>query len=570
MAPHDMSRPSDSSAADIPAAASPPAAAFPQPVSAPEVPPTAAEPDPSTDSPTVRSEVPEAKSVSPPPSSTVGRSTAPTSPPVDPPQTTKKSRTQSTTARQSQVTETPFDAMIKNGPPWLVSTVFHMVLLIILGLWALSANRTSNVELDAVYAEKLGDQLDQDTLNLPTIDDSLADEIVLTPNDLPEVDDPLAQPAPAQPANNALLAMSDDEPIHIGLALSGREAGMKRALLAAYGGNATTEEAVLRALKWLARNQRSDGSWSLKGPYKNGSGTENRAAATAMALIAFQGAGYTHIGAKSSPFKKVVENGTAWLLKQQDTDGSFFRSGPYNHRFYTHAQATIAVCELYGMTRDESLKQAAERAINYCVRTQDIAGGWRYAPRTDSDLSVTGWVVIALQSAQMAGIEVPYDTLRRIERFLDITSESDGRRYAYKPGNMPTATMTAEGLLCRQYLGWWRDDERLVDGVDYLLEHPIDYDDPNVYYWYYATQVCHHMEGKQWRRWNEVMRQEVPAHQRQVGRDHGSWDPGSDRWGRHGGRLFVTCMSVYMLEVYYRHLPIYQYRIVNAKPDDAS
>jgi hypothetical protein len=79
----------------------------------------------------------------------------------------------------------------------------------------------------------------------------------------------------------------------------------------------------------------------------------------------------------------------------------------------------------------------------------------------------------------------------------------------------------------------------------------------DVYYWYYATQATHHMEGKIWDEWNRVMRDKVPAHQVKGGPESGSWNPNSDKWGTAGGRLFVTCLSIYMLEVYYRHLPIY-------------
>ena len=73
-----------------------------------------------------------------------------------------------------------------------------------------------------------------------------------------------------------------------------------------------------------------------------------------------------------------------------------------------------------------------------------------------------------------------------------------------------SAWLTAEALLCRQYMGWARDDRRLVRGVEWLTssENLIDYgNNRNVYYWYYATQVVHHMEGEYWRRWNAVMRQ---------------------------------------------------------------
>jgi hypothetical protein len=125
-----------------------------------------------------------------------------------------------------------------------------------------------------------------------------------------------------------------------------------------------------------------------------------------------------------------------------------------------------------------------------------------------------------------------------------------------------TLTMTAEALLCRQYLGWKHDDERMRQGIDYLLANTIDYNgDQNVYYWYYATQACHHMDGDDWNRWNSVMRQAIPTAQVKTGAERGSWSPSNDRWGAHGGRLYVTCLSVYMLEVYYRHLPIYKWRL---------
>jgi hypothetical protein len=118
-------------------------------------------------------------------------------------------------------------------------------------------------------------------------------------------------------------------------------------------------------------------------------------------------------------------------------------------------------------------------------------------------------------------------------------------------------TMTAEALLCRQYLGWKHDDPRLLKGVAYLVEHTIGNSNNDVYYWYYATQVCHHMEGEAWTRWNAAMKRELPAQQVKSGAESGSWSPRGDEWGDQYGRLYKTCLSTYNLEVYYRHLPIY-------------
>ena len=345
----------------------------------------------------------------------------------------------------------------------------------------------------------------------------------------------------------------------IGVALSGRELGMKQALLDAYGGTAATEAAVLLGLKWLAAQQdKKTGHWSLQGPYPDGSRDQNHEAATAMALLAFQGAGHTHQASSNSPFAPVVRRGWNALLRKQQADGNFFRATSYIHRLYTQAQCTIALCELLAMTRDESFREPAQRAVDFCVRAQAPQGGWRYDVATDSDTSVTGWFVMALQSARMAGLVVPTDTLEGVRRFLNRVATDGGRRYAYQPGQPPRLSMTAEGLLCRQYLGWQRDDPRLEAGTQFLLANLPDWEDRDVYYWYYATQVCHHMEGAAWREWNEVMRQILPENQIKEGRQRGSWDPTDDRWGEFGGRLYVTCLSIYILEVYYRHLPLYR------------
>ena len=129
--------------------------------------------------------------------------------------------------------------------------------------------------------------------------------------------------------------------------------------------------------------------------------------------------------------------------------------------------------------------------------------------------------------------------------------------------------MTAEGLLCRIYLGWPSTHPALLQAIeDDLLPNTPSLEDDNysVYYWYYATQVMHHMEGDFWQKWNAVMRQAVPENQVKEGREAGSWDPmkpSEDEWARYGGRLYVTCLSLYMLEVYYRHLPLYASPFVN-------
>ena len=450
----------------------------------------------------------------------------------------------------------------KRAPPWLVSLVVHLVLIVVLALIQIipPMDDVIVIESEPVLAEKLGEQLIDDMLQS-------AEELNLeiTPTlalDEKPVDDPFA----ALPKIDLALidpnsGVDSVEAPTIGMALSGRQEGGKKALLAAYGGTATTEAAVREGLLWLKRNQERDGTWSLLGPYSDGSssGMDNKVAATAMALLAFQGGGHTH---RTGEFKDVVAKGWAALLKMQNADGYFECDTGYNWRLYGQGQATIAICEIYGMTQDKGFKEPAVRAVQWAINAQSPSGGWRYVPKEDSDTSVTGWYVMALQSAMMGYLDVDAKCLDKISEFLDSVGRVDQSQYAYQAYMKdPKLAMTAEGLLCRQYLGWKHDDERLRRGVEYLLANKINYKQQDIYYWYYATQVLHHMDGSDWNEWNAVMREEVPRHQVKTGPEKGSWSGVDDEWGSKAGRLYQTCLSIYMLEVYYRHLPIYKYRL---------
>jgi hypothetical protein len=448
------------------------------------------------------------------------------------------------------------EPVLRESPPWLASAIFHMALMIVLGLLLLSSEAKYDLLLDAGYSDDVGDPILEEP-ELVTGDFELDDEL-LTPQNLPVVEDPFATPDVQQIAPNPVLATGPVVPTTIGVALTGREPGMKEALLKAYGGTSHTEGAVALGLRWLANRQKRDGLWSLSGPYADGSRANNEAAATAMALLAFQGAGYTPQSDPQHAFTTVVRRGWNAMLKMMDDDGRFFHDVPTGHQLYTQAQCTIALCELFAMTGDYQYRDAAQKAVDYCVKIQANEGGWRYNPGSESDMSVTGWFVMALQSARMAGLDVPSPTLDRVNDFLNSVARDEGTRYAYRAQDGATLALTAEGLLCRQYLGWEHNDPRLQAGVAYLLDNLPDWNQRNVYYWYYATQVLHHMEDSPWRIWNAEMRKLLPEKQVKRGRERGSWDPGGDRWGGEGGRLYVTCLSIYILEVYYRHLPLYQ------------
>lgn len=360
--------------------------------------------------------------------------------------------------------------------------------------------------------------------------------------------------------NTLTSAIGDETRTPIELALDGRSGKTKAGLLARFGGGEDTEAAVELALEWLSRNQLDDGSWSLRGPYTSGGNMESSVAATAMALLAYLGAGHTPAEGK---YKKEVQRGIQVLLKTQGRDGRFGNGvDRQNGQLYAQAQATIAICELYGMTKSITYRGSAQRAVNYAADIQSPEGGWRYRPGVDADTSVTGWFAMALQSALMAELNVRRESLDRVSSYLDKAASSDGSRYAYQPpGQNSSVAMTAEALLCRQYLGWLRSDKRLVSGIAYVNAAPVAWSNSDVYAWYYATQVVHNVDGADWSRWNDRLKPVLLENQEIHGPEAGSWPNSQDRYGRTAGRLYVTCLCVWMLETYYRHLPLYGYRI---------
>jgi hypothetical protein len=448
---------------------------------------------------------------------------------------------------------------LKMGPSWLISLALHMLAVLVLGLiWLPSGVSRGPVDLEAVYSEELGEQVEAQPIEVADAQQPEVTEELTSLEKVPLVEDPNMAPPEVPLAPEGIGAEVPFTAPVIGSPLRGRELGMKQQLLRKYGGSEVTEQAVLEGLKWLSRQQLKDGSWSLKGPYADGSNVERAEAATAMALLAFQGAGNTH---RRGQFKENVAAGVKALLRFQDAEGNFYGKTGGNAALYTQAQCTIALCELYGMTGDSALRDSAELAVKYCIEAQDELGGWRYQKAQDSDTSVTGWMVMALQSARMAGIEVPPQVFKKVGLYLDKAAVDGGSQYKYQPADSePRLSMTAEGLLCRQYLGWSRTDQRLIQGCDILVQNLPSWSNRDVYYWYYATQVLHHMEGEHWVKWNDVMRQLLPEKQEKQGAERGSWHPTKpelDAWGPQGGRLYVTCLSLYMLEVYYRHLPLY-------------
>ena len=343
------------------------------------------------------------------------------------------------------------------------------------------------------------------------------------------------------------------------------------------GGTPETEEAVRRALVWFTRHQSKDGHWDIDEFMKNYKAAGRRAdgrgnrrdqdvGVTALAALAFVGAGHTHVAARGADgpteHADIVRKAIDWLLAGQKEDGDLRRTG----QMYDHCLATMVLCESYSMTGDERLVEPVRRAVDFTLKAQNPNEGWRYSPRSDNDTSVLGWALMALKSAEIAGFAVPPKAYRGAAHWLDrVRTGTHKGLYEYQPGRKPSPAMTAEGLFSEMLIEYDPASPRTAESIAYLLKHepryvPQDRERTNFYYWYYATLALHQLGGEEWEKWNAMVREALVTSQRDDGPCAGSWDP-RIRWGEYGGRVYATAMATLTLEVYYRYLPFYDLRL---------
>ena len=337
----------------------------------------------------------------------------------------------------------------------------------------------------------------------------------------------------------------------------GRGQATRSKLVDIGGGNKASEAAVARGLIWLVKQQKPNGSWVFDGSSKGAT-----IAATGMGLLPLLAAGQTHKStAKDNKFKANVDAGIKFILVNQKPDGSFnFGSSTY---MYDHAIVTVAICELLGMSGDKALVPYAQKAVNYIVAAQSKNGSWGYQAGKDGDTSIVGWQIQALQSAKLCkDLVVDKKAFERCRKFLDsVAVGSSKSQYGYASASA-TPTMTPVGLLCRYYVdGWGPNNPGMAAGVGAILKGQLPNKAyTNIYYYYYATQVMHFFEGKEWyETWNPAMRDMLISTQTPQGKkDEGSWEADKDLIGTNCGRLGTTCLTLMTLEVYYRHLPLYK------------
>lgn len=405
---------------------------------------------------------------------------------------------------------------------------------------------------------------------------------------------PASRAAESAPATaSAAAGDPEDRP------LANRQGPPHERALERFGGNRRTERAVADGLAWLAAHQREDGVWERErfdlrcppddrcgGAAVDRNNHELNVGLSALATLAFLGAGYTH---EQGPYAETITRAFNYILAQQTSDGTFSPTSAF--QTYNDAVATLAIAEASIMTGDPVFDRPLRRAVASLARSQQESGGWDYTahPTNRNDTSITGWVLMALKSAQAAGVSPPADTVWRMIGHFERATELDGRVWYADEGigvQRDRATgqrvqrfgpaMVAVGLYAHATIGWRPDDAIAIRQAERLLADPPSYErmtrlDPSglhsEYYWYYGTLALFHRGGDEWGTWNRALRdciveyQERPVRPNGLRRHtYGSWPPFGlkwGKWGKMGGRIYSTAINVLTLEIYYRYVPAY-------------
>ena len=318
------------------------------------------------------------------------------------------------------------------------------------------------------------------------------------------------------------------------------------------GGSDATEKAIIAAIEWLSKVQEKDGRWDTR---KYQAETDYDVGGTALALLCYYGWGARHD--QHGKYQENVKAALQWLMSQQREDGSLARRG----MMYSHAIGSIALCEAYGITKDEKIKSAALAAIKYTINAQhQQRGGWRYSPGQDSDTSVTGWQVMALHSARMAGIELPEKPFDLARKWLDFAGGGEhGGLYGYQSPTDISRAMVATGMFCRQLDLVPPSNPKMIESAELMKRYPIRDNNPDLYYIYYGTLALYQHQGSIWQEWNNNLKRILPEIQVKTGNLAGSWNLSRSNT-KGGGRIASTTLAILSLEVYYRILPMYGFR----------
>ncbi|MFC7338827.1 prenyltransferase/squalene oxidase repeat-containing protein [Haloferula chungangensis] len=330
------------------------------------------------------------------------------------------------------------------------------------------------------------------------------------------------------------------------------------------GGTEQCEVAVVKGLDWLQKTQNPDGSW----------GKSKKAAMTGLAVLAYLGHCETPLSEK---YGETVLKGITYIVnvgvkkKGRLVDGNEPNPMPYEHAIATYALGeSTTFCKQLGLNIPK-LEEITQQAGQYIIDNQHTkSGGWDYGYAEDGkrggDLSVTAWQIQALKACKHTGLDFRNmsGSIKNALQYVEECQNRDGG-FDYLPGRKSHSpdgysTLTGAGMLSFQM--WEKENHAAVrQGAKYAdknAKFKYNEADCDLYGHYYLAQAMIARGGPEWKKYNDMIRDELLKNQ---GAD-GSWKkPGGGTKVNAVAAQFVNdahyrnCLCILMLETYYRFLP---------------
>jgi squalene cyclase len=304
------------------------------------------------------------------------------------------------------------------------------------------------------------------------------------------------------------------------------------------------DQAIDRGLAWLANTQEADGSWESQGYGKN-------VGAISLALLGLMARGNLP---GEGRYGHVVGKGVQWILAQAKPTGiiQFTEQSKQAPVMYGQALATLMLSEVWGQTRyrDERGDIAAvlRRAVDLIIQVQGPKGGWGYkSVPQDGDTSVCVMQVMALKSAQEAGIYVPEDTITRAIELIKTRYNEQTNTYGYRSTKFAYNHMgsSAAGTTIMFITG--EDDPRYSTKAQQRLLRGLRDEIKQIghkhYFTYYGSVSAYIAGEKQFAEWMKYLEPWLLKSQR----SNGAW-----------GATHDTGFAILAAALPYRYLPIYQ------------
>jgi hypothetical protein len=303
-----------------------------------------------------------------------------------------------------------------------------------------------------------------------------------------------------------------------------------------------------RGLQYLANTQGPGGDWQT--------GQQVGPGVTGLCLMTLLASGEDP---NFGPYSAHVRAALRSIISSQETVSGCI--GPGN--MYHHGFAMLALAEAYGTVDDHnlwnanqgrgrSIGQSLELAVRCALASQkqNPMGGWRYSPNAhDADTSVSGAVLVGLLAARNAGIEVPDQAIDRALAYYRQSTGTDGSVGYAGLGGGPGDSLARSSIATLVYAIARRKDLKQYKATSEYLknERGQGRNHNDEYTFYYQAQALYQADPDQWEKWNKAQIRRLKQNQQPDGSFMSQF-----------GAAYGTSMSLLVMAVNYRFLPIYE------------